>query len=209
MRHQQAILLVSISMQTANYLFCYLTIGVMKSSLSQDLGQSFLTWETLSYHIWTCRFWLNCFLVLSYVNILRHALLACQVQKKHTQAPHRDVLTCGGVVFQNQYSRCINCPPLENELIFRILIFSYPPLDWFKHPKTKGLPRTRIWHLSEGVMIFLEQNAYLGPIMAGKHCFPISPKGSKAPKSTDLRGQAKFKMLTSFWRPCVSRQWSK
>ena len=43
MRYQQAILLVSISKQTANYFFCYLTIGVIKSSLSQDLGQSFLT----------------------------------------------------------------------------------------------------------------------------------------------------------------------
>jgi len=40
MRHQQAILLVSISKQTANYFFCHLTIGVIKSSLSQDLGQS-------------------------------------------------------------------------------------------------------------------------------------------------------------------------
>jgi len=51
MRHQQAILLVSISKQTANYFVCYLTIGVIKSSLSQDLGQSFLTEQTLSYHI--------------------------------------------------------------------------------------------------------------------------------------------------------------
>ena len=61
--------------QTAHYLFCYLTIGVTKSSLSKDLGQSFLTWETLSHHVWSCRFWLNCFLVLSYINILRHALV--------------------------------------------------------------------------------------------------------------------------------------
>jgi len=33
--------------------------------------------------------------------------------------------------------------------------------------------------------------------MARERSFPISPKGSKAPKSSDLRGQAKFKMLTN------------
>jgi len=33
--------------------------------------------------------------------------------------------------------------------------------------------------------------------MAGEHSFPISPKGSKAPKSGDLRGQAKFKIMTT------------
>ena len=32
--------------------------------------------------------------------------------------------------------------------------------------------------------------------MAGEHSFPISPNGSKAPKSSDLRGQMKFKLLT-------------
>ena len=39
MRHEQAILLVSISKLTAHYFSCQLTIGVIKSSLSQDLGQ--------------------------------------------------------------------------------------------------------------------------------------------------------------------------
>ena len=33
--------------------------------------------------------------------------------------------------------------------------------------------------------------------MAGEHSFPFSPKGSKAPKSSELRGQAIFKMLTN------------
>jgi len=34
--------------------------------------------------------------------------------------------------------------------------------------------------------------------MAGEHSFPtISPKGSKAPESNDLRGQMKFKLLTA------------
>ena len=34
--------------------------------------------------------------------------------------------------------------------------------------------------------------------MAGEHSFPtISPKGSKAPESNDLRGQVKFKLLTA------------
>jgi len=32
--------------------------------------------------------------------------------------------------------------------------------------------------------------------MAGEHCFPISPKGSKALKYSVLRGQAKYKILT-------------
>ena len=31
--------------------------------------------------------------------------------------------------------------------------------------------------------------------MAGEPSFPISPKGSKAPKSSDLRGHAKLKCL--------------
>jgi len=39
MHHEQAILLVSVWKQTATYFFCWLTIGVIKSSLSQDLGQ--------------------------------------------------------------------------------------------------------------------------------------------------------------------------
>jgi len=46
-------------------------------------------------------------------------------------------------------------------------------------------------------MILPEQNPCLGPVMAGEHYFPISPEGSKAPQSGDLRGQAKFKMLTA------------
>jgi len=32
---------------------------------------------------------------------------------------------------------------------------------------------------------------------AGEHSFSTSSKGSKAPKSSDLRGQVKFKMLTA------------
>ena len=32
--------------------------------------------------------------------------------------------------------------------------------------------------------------------MACEHSFPIIPKGSKAPKSSDLRGQVKFKLMT-------------
>ena len=85
MRYQQAIVLVSISKQTANCFFCYLTIGVIKSSLSQDLGRRFLTWETLSHHIWTCSFLLNCFLVLSYIKFLRHVP---SVHTKHRLPAH-------------------------------------------------------------------------------------------------------------------------
>ena len=33
--------------------------------------------------------------------------------------------------------------------------------------------------------------------MAGEHSLPISPKGSKAPKSNDLRGHSEFKLLTA------------
>ena len=66
------------------------------------------------------------------------------------------------------------------------------------------MAQVRVQHLSKGV-ILPEQTRCLGLIVAGEHSFQLSPKGSKALKSSDLRGQAKFKMLTSFPRPCVSR----
>jgi len=37
--------------------------------------------------------------------------------------------------------------------------------------------------------------------MAGEHSLPISPRGSKASKSSDLRGHSKFKLLTASENP--------
>jgi len=43
--------------------------------------------------------------------------------------------------------------------------------------------------------------------MAGGNSFPLSPKGSKAPKFGALRGHSEFKLLTGFRVPktCVSK----
>ena len=56
MRHEHAILLVSVWKQTATYLFIWLTIRVIQSYLSQDLDKDFFTWECLSHHIQISRF---------------------------------------------------------------------------------------------------------------------------------------------------------
>jgi len=51
MCHMQAILVVSVSKQSAHYFFCYLAFGVIKTSLSKSWDKGFFTWETLSHHI--------------------------------------------------------------------------------------------------------------------------------------------------------------
>ena len=51
MCHMQAILVVSVSKKSANYFFCYLAFGVIKTSLSKSWDKGFFTWEPLSYHI--------------------------------------------------------------------------------------------------------------------------------------------------------------
>jgi len=74
MRHEQAILLVSVWKQTAYYFFCYLTFGGIKSSLSQHLGQRLFHVRDLVLPNTNFQIVLNCFLVLPYLKFLRHYL---------------------------------------------------------------------------------------------------------------------------------------
>jgi len=64
MWHMQAILVVSVSKQSANYFFCYLAFGVIKTSLSKSWDKGFFTWEALSYHIQKS--------ILSWIVLLSH-----------------------------------------------------------------------------------------------------------------------------------------
>jgi len=106
---------------------------------------------------------------------------------------HRDPLPGATLVFKNSLFGLVNFPSRKMISFYKIWFLVTLPLGWFKGPKTEGIARVRDYHLSEGVML-PEQHPFLGPLMSGEPSFPISPKGSKAPKSSDLRGHAKFKI---------------
>jgi len=74
MRHKQAILVVSVWKQSAYYFFCYLTFGVIKSPLSQDLGQRLFHVRSLVLPYTKIQFVMNCLVVLPYLKFLGHYL---------------------------------------------------------------------------------------------------------------------------------------
>ena len=90
MRHEQAILLVSVWKQSAYYFFCYLTFGVKKSSLSQDLGQRLFHVRDLVLSYTKIQIVMNCFLVLPYPKFLGHYLHQKQIRVK--QESQREIL---------------------------------------------------------------------------------------------------------------------
>jgi len=74
MRHEQAILVVSVWKQSAYYFLCYLTFGVIQSPLSQDLGQRLFHVRSLVLLYTKIQFVMNCLLVLPYLKFLGHYL---------------------------------------------------------------------------------------------------------------------------------------
>jgi len=91
MRHMQAILVVSVSKQSAHYFFCYLAFGVIKSSLSRSWDKGFFTWEALSHHIQKS--------ILSWIVLLSyHIYKSWDIISLSIQCRLRRYLTCELVV---------------------------------------------------------------------------------------------------------------